>query len=58
MDDFPEIKAAAKSARHGKFVATQTWDMSFGISVNAAKLASISADWLSNFQFIVEAEYR
>jgi hypothetical protein len=58
IDDFPEIKAAAKSARHGKFVATQSADMSFGLTAPAAKVANISAEWLTTFQFIVEAEYR
>ena len=58
IDDFPELKAAAKSARHGQFVATQLSDLSFGLSLPAAKFANISADWLSSFQFIVEAEYR
>ena len=57
IDEFPQIKAAAQSARHGAFIATQSWDMSFGLSVQTAKLASISSDWISSFQFIVEAEY-
>jgi hypothetical protein len=57
IDDFPEIKAAAEHARHGKMKVSQSTDLSFDIEASAAKVAKIDSGWLSTFEFIVEAEF-
>jgi hypothetical protein len=57
IDDFPEIKAAAEHARHGKLKVSQSTDLSFDIAAEAARAAKIDAGWLSTFEFIVEAEF-
>lgn len=57
IDDFPEIKAAAEKARHGRMKVSQSADLTFDIEAQAAKVAKIDSGWLSTFEFVVEAEF-
>ena len=57
MDDFPEVVAATNKARRGTMSFSQSTDMSFGLSGNAAKIAQFEAGWLSTFVMEVEAAF-
>ena len=57
INDFPEVIAATRDARHGAVSFAQSTDMSFGMSGAIAKFAKFKADWLSTFVLEVEATF-
>lgn len=57
MPYFDEIVAATSGVHGGRVETVTTLDMSFGVSADAAKVASINANWLSHQSFVIRAEY-
>lgn len=57
INDFPEVIAATRNARHGTMSFSQATDMSFGLSGSVAKFANFKAGWLSTFVLEVEATF-
>lgn len=57
MPYFDEIIAATKDASGGSIESITTLNTSFGISAEAASLANIDANWISNQSFLIKAEY-
>ena len=57
LDDFPEVVAATRHARHGTMNFSQSTDMSFGMSGSVAKAANFKAGWLSTFVIEIEATF-
>lgn len=57
INDFPEVIAATRNARHGTMSFAQATDMSFGMSGSVAKFANFNAGWLSTFVLEVEATF-
>ena len=57
LNDFPEVVAATRHARHGTMNFSQSTDMSFGMSGSVAKSANFKAGWLSTFVIEIEATF-
>lgn len=57
MPYFDEIVAATKNASGGMIETVTSLNTSFGISADAARIANIDGNWISQQSFLVRAEY-
>lgn len=57
IDEFPEVVAATRNARRGTMSFSQSTDMSFGLSGEAAKFIKLQAGWLTTFVVEVDAAF-
>jgi hypothetical protein len=57
IDEFPEVIAATRNARKGTMSFSQSTDMSFGLSGDAAKFMKLQAGWLTTFLVEVDAAF-
>jgi len=57
MPYFDELVAATQDSRGGSIETTTSLNTAFGISAEAAKIANINSNWISQQSFLVKAEY-
>lgn len=53
LEDFPHLVSTLDEAENGSFQVNETFDLSFGVSVKAARAIGANVDWNTNHSFLL-----